>query len=400
MPYNFIGEYFYAPEYGDDLAEAIRHLAQNKEFLRGLLMGSTGHADMHWINKGNENNSRSMKSILKELSNAKSSAKNISLLPEATDVEIRRVSEECVNASHFVTYDDVLYSLSIALSNDAENIAYWINNNRRYSMDGKAQIGGRKDALYEIVFDAKRFVGGGIALDGNEYVTSAVKVILNDRYSSPDYSNKIPFSLVTCYPDISQEACVGSLYRTGRYFGKEIADRVNTLTPQLARIYWGLRVGKYDPVVFRTSPLMSQNIVAVRMSSKFKKGQSPIDFYCEYSHGRSFRSFEGIILPKKNPETGQVSERIYKMSKDAEVAASEIGAPVDMYKKMYDAFYKANQEGPKNVAYYSLFGDVIPRGIINDVMPPKPEGLIFGGDAFVPSKENNSEFGDFFEETP
>ena len=244
------GNYIFRKEEGRDaLVEGIRTISNDINFLYCFLLKSTGHSFLH-INKTAFNDGfkfrvgEQMTRIINEFEEEDSCYDRIEISDDIVNSNIKRLAVGCVDSSCFVSLKDALYSLRAILCERAKDIADWVFE------DEKTLQKGRRRPICNLTCDAGRFVGAGISKDGNEYVTSSVRIILGDylgewnRLNCCDGYNRIPFCLTTIFPDISKENTDGSLCCTGRWFGNEIAQKINASAVEMediSKIYWKLK---------------------------------------------------------------------------------------------------------------------------------------------------------------
>lgn len=228
-----------------ELKREIKKISQDLFLLRELI-NHTGHAGTHY--NGNETPSHTtMQNIIDKGLYTDSSYTEAIPNDKCTANELYRIVHQGVSATHFATQADMFYALHTALYNNAHDIAKWI-------------LSPQSEQKFPLYVDTGRFVAGGISTDGQQYVSSVATVVL-----AKTPSTLTPFSLVTMYADINPEHAretEGSIVRTGKSYGDELAKSINLLPPSVERIYWSLKdkghdVEMHQPDNFHHAPYLT-----------------------------------------------------------------------------------------------------------------------------------------------
>jgi hypothetical protein len=205
-------------------AAAIEEWCDSKAVLEEIL--TNGHADVHY--RGSEKLPRTMNGIIDDLYKNEQWS---NILPDNKTLveQVVRVAHDVVPASHFVNKSTMIAALSETMLACATNIAEWVSKDR-----------GNHTCRLRLTVDTGAFVGTGIGMDGNEYATTATTIILSRRPTASIDAGRVPFSVLTMYPDITGHAEVGTLVATGRSYGWGLARAINT-QPTAQKMFFQLR---------------------------------------------------------------------------------------------------------------------------------------------------------------
>lgn len=215
-----------------DTPEKIRTLqsySTNPDIVTELI--TEGHADVHY--RGSEETPATIEAWQEALYDEAND--NVTSPDKAIiDEEIHRVSNEIVPASHFLSKTIMYAACSEALFACADTINKWITHDQANHC-----------CRLCITANVGTFIGTGIGLDGNEYATTAVTIVLGRRDTESKHVGRIPFSVITMYPNITQNQQVGMLVATGRSYAQELAEAITTagVGPKMA---WALRAQGVD----------------------------------------------------------------------------------------------------------------------------------------------------------
>lgn len=368
---NSIGGYTYdMTEPLSVLVQKIQELSYDGEFLVGMCRSSaTGHAEMEHL-EGRVPNTAPYYPHMENDYTAKESTPDDVHLSEATvRREISRIAHDCVDASHFASFEAMAYSLHCALYDNAEAIAKWVNQTRMY---GHKEINGKDDVIFAIDLDVGRYVGGGISREGNQYVTSSVRAVLSNFKSTPDYTNTIPFSLTTIYPNIGTDG-PGSLYCTGQRFDKDITNELNHMDDCEEKLYWALRANGYD-VHFMPSTYERPACVRVNVDTRMHYTDgSPVQAVIDFRYSASDSRLSSIeYFAARNGH-------LIKMVRDpTSPAAQRITSNPTKYEHIHDAIWEKERDIRdvwRGVAY--SYGQMTDKATV-DLFPREEQGMIRG----------------------
>jgi hypothetical protein len=161
----------------------------------------------------------------------------------AIDMQLTRVAQEIVPASHFFDKSTMMGVLSLTLMSAAPEINDWL----------QGPLLDDSRFMLRLRVDVDEFIGKGIYLDGNERATTTSTLVLTRAPSYVD-GTKMPFSIKTMYPDITVNHDVGMLVTTGRNCGAGLLPKINA-APKINQMYWRLRsVGESAQITQATPP--------------------------------------------------------------------------------------------------------------------------------------------------
>ena len=213
--------------FDDSLQDQIQTIAQwcdDKRTLDEIL--TVGHSDVHY--RGSNTLPKKMNIAIDTLYSHENWH---DILPDDRTLvaQVVRVAEDAVPASHFVDKTTMLAAFSETMLACASDIAQWVSKDR-----------GDHVCRLRLTVDAGAFIGTGIGMDGNEYATTATTIVLSRRPTASIEAGRIPFSVVTMYPDITGRNEIGTLESTGRCYGWGLARAINTqdIGPKM---FWQLR---------------------------------------------------------------------------------------------------------------------------------------------------------------
>lgn len=205
--------------------ETISSWCDNALLLESLL--EIGHSDAHFA--GKDTRISDITKCVDKAFNAGYDFHEIMPTYDITQQEAHRVATEMVHASHFFDKEIMLGALSATILGAAHEINKWLNGD----------IYCRTTYGLKLHVDIDSFIGTGIAMDGNERATTVATLILTRLPSYVD-NIRIPFSIKTMYPDITESHSVGTLVSTGRNFGPEIIRAINA-SDVATQMYWQLK---------------------------------------------------------------------------------------------------------------------------------------------------------------
>ncbi len=245
------------------LANHLRSLSKNNNFIWGLINKSRGHADIH-CDTGDKAPSSDGK-----FSNI-SCPQDVVLSRSALDEEIEKVACHCSAATHFSSRYDLFCCVRKALQENTDEIASWLldKDNVRF---------------LELSFDANKFIGSGVDIDGNICITSGARVVLRKSNAwSPVKDGKISFDIKTAYPDIEKDGS-GSLIYTGQNVKEQIIKKIETSADMAARAFWFLKAEGYD-VEFRERNQFHDRFVRTTVKTHYLDAdRQPISVVFDYS---------------------------------------------------------------------------------------------------------------------
>lgn len=214
-------------DFADSLQAKIKTIedwCDNKYTVDEIL--TVGHADVHY--RGSNALPRNMSTAINTLYSHENWH---GMMPDdATLVtQVIRVAKDAIPASHFVDKSTMLAAFSETMLACAGDIAKWVSKDK-----------GNHTCRLRLTVDTGAFVGTGIGMDGNEYATTATTIVLSRRPTASLEVGRVPFSVVTMYPDITGRNGIGTLEATGRCYGWGVARAINTQDVG-AKMFWQLR---------------------------------------------------------------------------------------------------------------------------------------------------------------
>lgn len=285
-------------DFNDKLQDKITTITawcDNKFLIDEIL--TTGHADVHY--RGSTALPRSMNDAIDTLYSREDWS---NIMPDNPTLvaQIVRVAKDTIPASHFADKTTMMAAFSETMSACAGDIAQWVSKDK-----------GNHTSRLRLTVDTGAFIGTGIGLDGNEYATTSATIILRRRPTASIEVGRIPFSVVTIYPDITGKHGVGTLEATGRCYGPYLARAINTQGVG-AKMYWQLkeagqpcfydRRGNGAAIIYASTETINQSINP-DINQPISKDVTAMLRYNEHS------SFQGQILVNSEEKEGWVALR-------------------------------------------------------------------------------------------
>lgn len=225
-----------ADSYQDQI-QAIASWCTNPFLLDSIL--TAGHSDVHFV--GADKYIKDIDACVDAMYQSDDIA---DILPahDITAAEASRVATEIVPSSHFTSKEVMLGALSATLLGAAHNINKWLTGD----------VMCRTTFQLTLHVDMDTFIGTGIEMDGNERATTVATLVLTRIPSYVDRF-KIPFSIKTMYPNITDRTDVGTVVQTGRNFGIEVMRAINE-GDIASQMYWQLKERGEDVTMSKGSP--------------------------------------------------------------------------------------------------------------------------------------------------
>ena len=308
--------------------EALDSYCDDIEVLQDLI--TVGHADVHY--RGSEKLPNSME----ELQNVFYQNDDYrAILPRASTLaqQTIRVANEVVPASHFINKSTMYAALSETILGCSADINSWINRDKSNHM-----------CRLRLTVDAGTFVGTGINTDGNEYATSAVTIVLGRRPTASMKAGRIPFSIITMYPNITGAQNVGTLVATGRSCVDGLVTSINN-APVGAKMYWALQNEGISSIFSRSEP------VSALISGQY----NGVDFVLRYNE-KSYHA--GQILLKGRNGCYEPFSHSYSLPYNDKVKL------LDIEKEFHPLFDKARDKNAVVVDKDSLLFTKAEEGLI------------------------------------
>lgn len=208
----------------DKKVDRIEEWCDNKYILDEIL--TVGHSDVHYCG------SNALPSNMNVAIDTLYSHENWrDILPDTRTLvaQVTRTAKDAIPSSHFVDKSTMLAAFSETMLACANDIVQWVSKNK-----------GDHACRLRLTVDAGAFIGTGIGMDGNEYATTATTIVLSRRPTASIEAGRIPFSVVTMYPDITGRNEIGTLEATGRCYGWGLARAINAQDVG-PKMFWQLR---------------------------------------------------------------------------------------------------------------------------------------------------------------